>query len=236
VGAQAAEEGEEEVTLLPHEGWNVAGVEGDRYTVGPFCDAPGCKRPVDHKHHLWRRSYIGGDRWWVRVPGKDGRTLTIRNVVGLCWRHHEEVTGSVGGHKAWIRWLEDEEALYWLELDPDDHWQAIGTLSLPAPSRDVAPSSPGREAERCPSCGRLRTTPHDHEPQPKRPRKTWTVRVPADQEDGAAILDELLDGCAEIFGHEEYTSGLRRYYTLVQGLALLLQNRELIAAQVDSDA
>lgn len=218
------------MTLLPHEDWSVAGVEGDRYTVGPYCQAPGCKRPVDHKHHLWRRSFIGGDYWWVRVP-INGGTKTIRNVVGLCWHHHEDVTGTGGGHKAWVRWIPEAQHFIWMENDGYDHWIQTGTLSLPALPE---PAPDQEEAERCPTCGKLQKVKHDHEPQPKRARKTWTVQVPADQEDGAAILDELVEACAEVFGHDEYKSALRRYFTVSQALIVVLQNRELIAAEVDA--
>ena len=228
------------MTLLPSESWDVRGVEGDRYKVGPWCEAPGCKRPVDHKHHLWRRSHLAGDWWWVKVP--DG--TTVRNVIGLCWHHHEDVTGSQGGHKAWVKWVSGFE-FAWLEMrSTDGNWQQTGTFSLPAPPPEAVPAdSGGREAERCPTCGRQKTKAHvEHEPGPKRPRKSWTIRVPSDAdkdgadygEDGAAILDELIEGCAEVFGMEEYTSALARYYVVVRALTVVLQNRELIAAEVDA--
>jgi hypothetical protein len=222
------------MTLLPLDDWNVQGVEGDSYTVGPYCDYPGCGRPVDHKHHVWRRSYLSGAFWWVRVPTANATTV-IRNVVGLCWRHHEDVTGAGGGHAGWIRWDPQAESLSWWEPNPDDKWQKIGTLSLPAPPAEAASSSEGREAERCPTCGRRKPAPdHEHEPGPKRERKSWTIKVPADAEDGAAVLDELVAGCAEVFGHEEYTSALRRYYTVVQALTVVLQNKHRLVAEVDA--
>lgn len=219
------------MTLLPSDSQLVEAVEGDRYMVGPYCDAPGCKRPVDHKHHLWRRSFLGGDYWWVRVPIADDKTTTIRNVIGLCWQHHEDVTGGPGGHRAWIRWVEDpDQALHWLENDGYDHWISIGTLSLPAPPEAAPAPTRSRETERCPTCGhRIRPgDEHEHEPGPKRPRKTWTVHVPADSEDGAEILDELVEACAEIIGTDEYTSKLKRYHTLTKALYLVIQNEELI--------
>jgi hypothetical protein len=220
------------LTLLPSESWEIQGVEGDRYKVGPLCEAPGCKRPVDHKHHLWRRSFLGGDFWWVRVHGG----MVIRNVVGLCWRHHEDVTGGPGGHRAWIKYIPGSVEFQWLEEDSTNgKWRQTGTLSLPAPTAASGGDEPGREAERCPTCGKVKTKAHvEHEPGPKRPRKSWTIEVPADQEDGAAVLDELVDGCAEVFGHEEYTSKLRRYFTVVAALALVLQNRDLIQTEVDA--
>jgi len=224
------------MTLLPSESWNIAGVEGDRYTVGPYCDAPGCKRPVDHKHHLWRRSFLGGDFWWVRVPVEASETTVIRNVVGLCWHHHDDVTGQGGGHKAWIRWTPERQELAWMEAVDYGHWIQIGTLSLPAPSDHAAPATPGREAERCPTCGKLKRKheDHEHEPQPRRPRRTWTIKVPDDKENGAEVLNELVEACAEIFGHDEYRSATRRYYTVAQALALVLQNRHLIELEIDA--
>jgi hypothetical protein len=172
----------------------------------------------------------------VHVPSGE----VIRNVIGLCWRHHEDVTGKPKtGHVAWVQWAGGRE-FRWLEQESTSgKWKQIGTLSLPAPSETptVPDGAGGREAERCPTCGRLRRKSepeHDHEPRPKRPRQSWTIQVPADQEDGAAILDELIEGCAEVFGHETYTSTLRRYFTTVAALALVLQNRELIQAEVDA--
>lgn len=216
-------------TLLPSEAWNVAGVEGDHYTVGPFCDAPGCRRTVDHKHHLWRRSFLGGDFWWVRVPLPDEATTTIRNVVGLCYHHHDDVTGAVGGHRAWIRWVPEDGVFYWLESDGYDHWTSIGTLSLPAPLEPPVPPG-GREAERCPTCGRVKHREHEqHEPSPKRPKKTWTISVPADAEDGAAILDELVEIIAETIGAEEHTSRLKRYHVVLPALVWVVQNSDEFA-------
>lgn len=213
------------MTLIPSEAWNVAGVKGDHYTVGPYCDAPGCKRPVDHKHHLWRRSFLGGDHWWVRVPTARGTTIVIRNVVGLCWHHHEDVTGGPGGHKAWIQWVEEREDFDWLEADGYSKWIKIGRLTLPAPTE--LPKQ-DRNPKRCPTCGRVERHDHDHrqEPAPKRQRKSWVVAVPADSEDGAAILEELIEIIAEAIGAEEFTSALKRYHVLLPALVWVVQNQD----------
>jgi len=211
------------VTLIPSEAWNVAGVEGDKYTVGPYCDAPGCKRPVDHKHHLWRRSFLGGDFWWVRVPTSRGTTV-IRNVIGLCYHHHEDVTGGPGGHRAWIKWIPEREEFDWLESVDYGHWQKIGRLILPVAVEETAPAE---EPERCPTCGRVKRHDHEHhEPGPKRTRKTWTVKVPDEAEDGAAILDEMVEILAESIGAEEWTSALKRYHVLLPALVWVMQNQD----------
>jgi hypothetical protein len=216
------------MTLIPSEAWNVRGVEGDHYKVGPFCDAPGCKLPVDHKHHLWRRSFLGGDYWWVRVPTMEGATRTIRNVVGLCYHHHDDVTGDVGGHKAWIKWVPERGDFDWLESVDYGHWVKIGTLTLPAPSESAAPARPMMpDSNRCPTCGRVKHAEHEHhEPGPRRARKSWTVKVPDDAEDGAAILDELVEIVAEAIGAEEHTSALKRYHVLVPALVWIVQNQD----------
>jgi hypothetical protein len=210
------------MTLIPSEAWNVAGVEGDKYTVGPFCDAPGCKRPVDHKHHLWRRSFLGGDYWWVRVPTSRGTTVTIRNVVGLCYHHHEDVTGDVGGHKAWIRWNEQREDFDWLESVDYGHWQKIGTLTLPT---SPEPTAPIQESERCPTCGHVKRHDHEHrEPGPRRAKKSWTMKVPADSENGWEEIEEYVEIIGEAIGAGEYTSALRRFYVVQPSLFWVMQN------------
>jgi hypothetical protein len=221
------------LTLLPSDSWEIEGVSGDRYQVPVRCQAPGCQRYSDHLHHLWRRSFLGGDYWWVRLPGG----LVVRNIVGLCIPHHEDVTGKPGaGHVAWIRWIPGTQEFRWMEEESTSgKWRQVGTLSLPAPIKTASDGTPGREAERCPVCGKLKrqTVEHEHEPGPKRPRKSWTIQVPADEEDGATVLDELVEGCAEVFGHDEYTSKLRRYFTVVAALTVVLQNRELIQVEIE---
>jgi hypothetical protein len=231
-------------TLLPAEDWRVEGLEGDSYKVGPNCERPGCKRFVDHQHHLWRRSFLGRpkrhseeDYRWVRLPNGD----TVRNVIGLCWQHHEMVTGRPGGHQAWVKWVPDSHEFQWLERDAiDNEWREIGTLSLPAPTEAAPNGTPGREAERprCPTCGRVQKKPEpEHEPGPKRPRASWTVKVPADHEDGAAVLDELVEGVADLMGAGEWGTW-KRYHAVVSALAFTLQNagtfgQEWLGVQTD---
>jgi hypothetical protein len=160
----------------------------------------------------------------VRLPNGEA----VRNVIGLCWQHHEMVTGRPGGHQAWVKWIPDSHEFEWLERDAiDNEWKQIGTLSLPAPTEAAPNGTPGREAERprCPVCGHIIREPHDHEhePGPKRPRASWTVKVPADHEDGAAVLDELVEGVADLMGAGEWGTW-KRYHAVVSALAFTLQN------------
>lgn len=54
-------------------------------------------------HHVVRRSELGGAYRWVVVNG-----VVLLNERMLCRHHHDMVTGMVGGHRAWIRYLEGE--------------------------------------------------------------------------------------------------------------------------------
>jgi len=208
------------LTLLPLQDPRIRGVEGPRYKVGPLCEAPGCNRPVDHAHHLWRRSYLTGDYWWVEVPEALGlRTITIGNVVGLCWRHHEDVTGTVGGHKAAFIWRDG--VLLWTPVEPfiNKSDQAV----VPTRPFEGTPEAPVSEQERCPKCGR-RKPRKKPEGLPKRDprRKTrFVLMVPKDsEEDGHALVTSLLDDCAEKMGRSEKET----YYTLVDALNWFLLN------------
>lgn len=63
---------------------------------------------------------------------------------------------------------------------------------------------------------------------PKR-RKTWTVQVPNEAtEDGALVLDTLIEECADLF-HRDMSQSNLRYYVLAQALALVIQNGHRLA-------
>ena len=78
------------------------------------------------------------------------------------------------------------------------------------------------QVERCPTCERALPKPHtDAE---TRVRRGWTIAVPVDErENGADVLDSLLDECRKLFGHD--TNRKVRYYTVAQALALVVQNQ-----------
>lgn len=215
------------MTLLPAQDPRIKGVEGPRYRVGPFCEVPGCKRPVDHAHHLWRRSFLmgprrqegrGGDFWWVEVP--DGEEMrVIGNVIGICWRHHDDVTGKIGGHKAAV--VYSGGALYWVPFDsepPDPSLLVDYKDLIPIRPFDGVRQAPVREPERCQGCGRrLPRQPRDlAKRKSKARRKTrFVVMVPQDsEEDGHALLTSLIDDAAERLGRGEGEG----YFTLVDAL------------------
>lgn len=217
------------MTKLPHESWQVKGVDGPKYRVGPGCAVPGCTKFADHAHHLWRRSFLTGDFKWVELW--DGRIF--QNLTGICHVHHELVTVN----EADLRFEEglDFGPFTWVSLD------TFGPLSpqpltLEAFSEAMQLTLDGREvphthvvgghdhdAETCPTCGRKKKPKDELPAGEKRNRATWSVSVPRDErENGADVLDTLEMECAKLLGREEHAG--RRYFVLAETLAFFLQN------------
>jgi hypothetical protein len=205
------------MTLSPVDTFDVEAVKGPHYKVGSTCASPLCNRWADHAHHLFRRSRQGATRW-VELP--DG-TVT-GNLVPLCARCHQLVTGDTGGHVHAVRWHEDE---YW--------WANVlsqnGQLSyvLVAPLTEQPPRLGDEEPadiNRCPSCGRAKKRTMQH--TPPRKRKTWTVKVPDDDaEDGAQVMDDFVDALAYEFGFDVDGGALTRYHTLARACAFAIQHK-----------
>lgn len=198
-----------------------------KYRVKPLCSHPACSRFIDHTHHIVRRSFIGGDVAWVKFANGD----TVGNLAGLCYRHHDEITVNKG-HIAYeerlhqFTWV-DEDGISMGKLDPhpprmfvglteekDEHVHLVGPGSTPV----------------CTECHRPLPRPKEkgEKREEAKRRKTWTVRVPdTSDEDGAVVLDTLLEECATIFGRDMSQSNIR-YYVLAQALALVVQNSHLL--------
>ncbi len=65
------------------------------------CAHPACaNRGALEPHHVVRRTATGGPVRWVIVNG-----VVLLNVRMFCHVHHSMLTGEIGGHRAWIRYL-----------------------------------------------------------------------------------------------------------------------------------
>ena len=189
--------------------------DGPEYKVGPRCSNPNCNRWSEHAHHIVRRSALGRDFRWIEIDSR-----VIGNLTGVCPPCHDDLTGRLGGHKAAIRYHEHD---FWWAL-PVANDGKVSNYHLVAPidpqpptpetiynaQSDVSPSESS-----CPFCGQKRR----HSPAPRRGwgrrRKTWTVQVPADeQENGADVLDTLIENLAPLIPNAD-SSGVGRYYALV---------------------
>jgi hypothetical protein len=210
----------------------IRGVEGKRAEQNRVCAAPGCVSMSQHGHHLWARSYLRGQPTeWVHLPSG----LVVSNVIGLCVRHHNEVTGDVGGHKAHIKlapgntflWLEMRDGLFVNkgELFPQP-MRAGGEENLESQVTAAHAHVDLAEGERCGSCGYQK--PVKRPPGPKRARKTWGCIVPDDDEDGADVLDTHVEQIAAYLGLST-EEGIRsvRYHVVEKALYFVTMNQRL---------
>jgi hypothetical protein len=178
------------------------GTTGPKYKVGPLCAMPLCQRPADHAHHLWGRGYMGGSYDYIVVHEE-----TVPNLIGLCWQHHEDVTGSVGGYRAGIKY-ELDGTLWWHGKNGDRLEMAWGGPDEFTEDGHVL----------CPECGRKKPLPRDESlpKAPKRPKARVVLTVPQDAlENGAVILEGLFSQVKEKLGREESEP---TYYSLCDAL------------------
>jgi hypothetical protein len=219
------------VTLAPAINPTIRGVEGKPGTLPPGCAAPRCGRMAQQRHHIWPKSYLRGQPYeWVSVDG-----VLVQNSCGLCMEHHNDVTGDVGGHRAHIRWNTNLQMLEWWEpaLSGTDIWACIGPLKgEETPLVSLPRRRPVQDT--CPTCGKR--NPEKSKPLAKRSSKTWTVSVPADTEDGAAVLDEYIDALSVLLGYGDEGKGLRRYHVLAVVLAWVTQMKHEMLADWEEAA
>ena len=120
------------LTIPKQEGWL-------EYDLPPLCQVPECSRTWDHRHHILRRSQTSGPKRWVTIDG-----LVVPNVMAICERHHDQVTGMVGGHQAKIRFPSVEAlraglySAWWLwyarlpqRASQPHEWQLLGPIDRP---------------------------------------------------------------------------------------------------------
>jgi hypothetical protein len=214
------------VTLAPLIDPSVRGVDGKPSVVTDRCVAPDCEDYARERHHLWSRSYLRGQpQEWVSVQGS-----VIPNVVGLCYHHHRQVTGT-HGHPVHIRWNEGLKLLEWWENQGDyiepDRWVSRGPLK----SQGILPAAPvpprARAVEVCDGCGRPKVKKREALPPGEaRKVKTWAITVPDDSEEGAEVLDTNIEYLGERMGYHDMSTRLLRYHVLVPVLAWVIQNQQ----------
>jgi hypothetical protein len=197
------------MTLSPSEDRRVQGLNGPPYELNLICAVPGCDESyLLERHHLWRRSALGGDKWWVRTH--DG--VLHGNCVNLCHDHHGMVTDNVarisykGGDFFWQDPLTPKMILLWQpptslpKDDVDDREDADGEQKKDDPDLLLVEHlgahhvlSPHHEPDVCPTCLRKLPQPRSENFEEKKVRKTWSVAVPMDAwENGAETIDVLL--------------------------------------------
>jgi len=198
--------------------------------VGPRCSNPNCGRIAEHAHHIVRRSQLRKQpQDWVAIDG-----YVIANKTGLCVPCHDDITGRVGGHKAAIRWI--DQKFVWCLLGPgegDARYLPVAPIEPQPPTPDqLAERAPDSETgpEECPFCGHSTRRRRPSAQVGRRRRKRWGVLVPdEDLEQGADVLDSLIDSLAPLVPNAD-SSATGRYYVLVPALAYAVMNGEEFVA------
>lgn len=206
------------------------GIDGPPYGLNLICAQPFCLGRATENHHIWRRSLLGGAYRWVMLD--DGSQ--IGNLVGFCNEHHRQLT--------------DNQARISLEFGSflwivDGMEMASLTFQPPFLLADSAFENPGEKTgtvldNECPSCGRPlpHAKPKERESifEERRPRRSWTITVPVDErENGAFVLDELLEGCRvdlDLAGISYSPGPKTKYYVAAAVFALFHQHfRDIVS-------
>jgi hypothetical protein len=231
------------VTLLPSSDFGIRGHPGKAYKANDICSVPGCRERSVQTHHLWPRSYLRGQPYeWVKLP--DG--TVVGNRTGLCLKHHDNVTGEIGGYKAHIVF---GGGLFWWTVkdaglsstSSPSVFTTVGALDPQPPGVTVYVPSEHRhpegdevaESDLCSECGRpLHTHTKPHKPGKPREVVDWTLTVPNDSEIGGDELDLWADEFAVILGLDGKSKRLRRYHAVSTVMAWAIQNRHLFVRDI----
>lgn len=217
--------------LRPTENARVVGLKDGqmkllrKLVLNQVCGHPDCGDPTCDPHHIWPRSLITNDSWFVEITDDDGKTV-LPNIIGLCRPHHDDVEQ----HRSWIR-LEDGVFNWYDRVDANDVPGAVN------PQPDVYEAPEGWQV----GSGSWWQLVGPLVPQPgqvgqvKKPRKKAGAtdarksrfvryRVPDDAENGAEILKELIqvgrDEWADDLG---WTETVPPYYVICAAFVKALQ-------------
>jgi hypothetical protein len=206
--------------IFPCEGRLVRSVASERYPSNKVCSHPECAHDADDQHHIFARSQIAGDSYFVEITDPaDGTVAVIPHVTGLCRAHH----GDVEEHRAWIRL--EEGVFNWYDRGPSfavtenwagimvehevggHNWHLVGPLNPQPGSVEHKPKRKKRAQ------------------QPARKKAVYSIRVPKDEaEDGYEVLDSLIDSVRDKYGPElGWTDTAPGYFVVVAALVKALQ-------------
>ena len=179
------------------------------YSWRGVCRVPECRRPATDPHDIVPRGRTGGPLRYVLL---DGQLVAI--VAGLCARHHDRITTGV----SMIHWLTPR----WHYSSPE---RPDPQPLLPLGNEGAIRATNGRY---CPQCGRppVRRDPYTHT---RRPRRGYSIRVPDDAEDGAAVISNLAEQVGEAIGLADPSDPGGQYYAISAALAACLMEPGMLA-------
>lgn len=196
----------------------VVAVAAETYPMNPVCAHPECDEPSADPHHCFPRSAIAGDSYFVSITfdsldeaievlGKNVALTVLGDIgfvsgpvphcVGLCREHHDIVElreaqiALADGVYLWCDIADDNEAVEVGELNP----QPGATQAKPKRSRLKGAA--------------------------RRKRRTISIRVPDDTENGGEVWDDVIDRAkGRLIDEELYNEGdkIPTYEAVVAGL------------------
>lgn len=188
----------------------------DQHGLSPFswrgvCRIPRCGRPATDPHHAVARGRTGGPLRYILLDGQ-----LVPNLIGLCAFHHHRLT--VG--ESVLLWRSGR----WHYKSPE---RAEPAVLLPIGNEGCIRATGGRY---CPTCGRppVPRDPYRHNGHARR-REAYTLRVPADAEDGALVLATLTEQVGTMMGLHQPESQSAAYYALSAALVAAIQNPASLA-------
>jgi hypothetical protein len=190
--------------LNPIEKMGVRGVAAYSYPLNEICAVPDCWEPTMDPHHIFPRSKIGNESWFVQLHDpfvQKGRAhWIIPHVIGLCRMHHDDVEE----HRAWIK-LEDNPRggmwfVWYAHNDENwgrDNWTRVRPL-------DPQPALAQKQGKRKRAVV-----------GPPKVKKVFSVKCPVSEEDGIELLRQAIEDLEGKMGYDPKRSP---YYTLMDAL------------------
>lgn len=182
----------------------VRGVASTRYPLNKTCAMPTCTEPAESAHHIFPRSLISNDSWFVEIRKVVVEQLDrvsskgIPHVIGLCGDGTRGHHGDLEEHRSWIK-LDEDGSFVWYDrvapTDPHDEipedWQEWVSVGLLNPQPGSVEGKPKRK----------RTKKGSEE---RAARKTVSVRLPEDF--GGDDWDDLIEDAERVELSQKDTS------------------------------
>jgi len=164
--------------IKPIPNLRVKGVPSTKYPLSEVSSHPHSTEKADDAHHIFPRSLIGNDSYFVLIENEDGSGTILPHVVGLTREEHRRIEE----HESWIK-LEDGQFVWYDRVAPTDPYDEI-----PADWQEwvkIGPLNPQPGQQGTPKRKRLKG-------EERAQRKTISFRVPDDAERGSEVFDTLL--------------------------------------------